>query len=77
MTDADQYWARKLQANPMLASKHSKITMNSLALEKELRKAFDAGRKVGIGQGIKLGKLSKMSDAEKNMFDDLFNFGDK
>lgn len=76
MTEADKYWSRKVSANRALADSATKVTMKSSAFEKELRKAFEAGRQVGIRQGYKLGKMSKLSDADQNVIDDSFNFGE-
>jgi hypothetical protein len=52
--------------------------MKSSALEKEIRKAFEEGKRVGTRQGIQVGKLAKVSDTELNALDDLFKqTGDK
>lgn len=72
MTEADKYWARKRNANEALANPATKITMSSASFEKELRKAFEAGKQVGIRQGHQLGKMAKLSDAEQTSLDDLF-----
>jgi hypothetical protein len=78
MTEVDSYWHRKVTANPTLADKNSRVTMKSSALEKEIRKAFEEGKRVGTRQGIQLGKFAKFSDAEQNVLDDLFKqTGDK
>lgn len=72
MTEVDKYWSRKLSANKALADPAAVIKLKSSAFEKELRKAFEAGRQVGIRQGHQLGKMSKLSDAEISSIDDLF-----
>lgn len=82
MTEVDNYWHRKVTANPVLADKNSRVTIKSSALEKEIRKAFEEGKRIGIRQGIQLGKqlgkLTKFSDAEQTVMDDLFKQnGDK
>ena len=52
--------------------------MKSAALEREIRKAFEAGRVHGFKQGHKVGKLSKVTDAERTKLDEFFDaFGDK
>jgi len=72
-TDADQYWNRIVSANSALASRSTVIRLESKVFESQLRKAFAAGEKVGFRKGHRIGKLSKMTDAEKNAVDDLFN----
>jgi flagellar biosynthesis/type III secretory pathway protein FliH len=75
-SDADRYWSRKVAANPALAEPDARVTIKSAALEKEIRKAFEEGKRIGTRQGYRLGQNSKASDAD--ILNDLFNqFGDK
>ena len=76
-TEADLYWDRIVSANKALANSDTVIKLESRAFEKQLRKAFEAGEKVGFRKGHQVGKLAKMTNDEKNALDDLFNqFGD-
>lgn len=73
MTEADKYWSRKVSANKALDDPATTITIKSVVLEKELRKAFEAGRQIGIRQGHQLGKMSSVTEQEQNVLDQLFN----
>ncbi len=71
-SDSDRYWARKVSANPSLANSQTRVTISSVALEKEIRKAFAEGERVGFKKGYQVGKLAKVSDEEKNVLDEMF-----
>ena len=76
-SDADLYWDKTVAANKALADPATVIKLKSASFATQLRKAFEAGKKVGFRQGHNVGRLSKVTDAEKNVLDDLFNqFGD-
>ena len=76
-SDADLYWDKTVAANKALADPATVIKLNTASLAKQLRKAFEAGKNVGFRQGHQVGKLSKITDADKNVLDGLFNqFGD-
>jgi flagellar biosynthesis/type III secretory pathway protein FliH len=72
VTEADRYWQRKVSANKALANKDAYVRISSAALEKEVRKAFEEGKRIGTRQGYKLGQNSQVSNAEQNVLDDLF-----
>jgi hypothetical protein len=75
--EADLMWDKVVASNPALKHPSTIIKLNSQSFEKQLRKAFEAGRQVGFSKGHEVGKLAKVTEDEKSMLDNLFNqFGD-
>ena len=76
-SDADLYWDKVVASNKALADPATVIKLNAASFAKQIRKAFEAGSKVGFRKGHNVGKLAKVSEAEKRELDNLFNqFGD-
>jgi hypothetical protein len=72
-TPTDLYWAKKVAASPSLnEAKGTKLTLTVASLEKEIRKAHEAGMAVGFRQGHDVGKFAKITKEDRQVMDDFF-----
>ena len=78
-TPEDLYWDKKTRANSGLTNPKTRVTLTSVALEKEIRKAHAAGKHVGFRQGFEAGKHAKIEDEDRKSwwsYFDKFTKGD-
>lgn len=73
----NEYWRRKVAANPGLTSPDAVIKLRVSAFETEIRKAYAAGQADGFRSGYDAANLTKRTPADADADSDWLSFFNK